>query len=64
VGEASAADCRAGEEKPQTRGASTPTAQRPLPGILLHLDGSSPAWFQDQRRYDLLVILDDATSEI
>ena len=39
-------------------------ARRPLPGMLLHLDGSSHAWFQDQRRYDLLVILDDATSEI
>src|ERR1700687_2819495 len=39
-------------------------ARRPLPGMLLHLDGSSHAWFQDDRRYDLLVILDDATSEI
>jgi transposase len=39
-------------------------ARRPLPGMLLHLDGSSHAWFQDERRYDLLVILDDATSEI
>ena len=38
--------------------------RRPLPGMLLHLDGSSHAWFQDHRRYDLLVILDDATSEI
>ena len=38
--------------------------RRPLPGMLLHLDGSSHAWFQDERRYDLLVILDDATSEI
>jgi transposase len=38
--------------------------RRPLPGMLLHLDGSSHAWFQDDRRYDLLVILDDATSEI
>ena len=38
--------------------------RRPLPGMLLHLDGSSHAWFQDQRKYDLLVILDDATSEI
>ncbi len=32
--------------------------------MLLHLDGSSHAWFQDDRRYDLLVILDDATSQI
>jgi len=39
-------------------------ARRPLPGMLLHLDGSSHAWFQDDRRYDLLVVLDDATSEI
>src|ERR1700726_405518 len=38
--------------------------RRPLPGMLLHLDGSSHAWFQDDRRYDLLVILDDATSEV
>jgi len=38
--------------------------RRPLPGMLLHLDGSSHAWFQDHRKYDLLVILDDATSEI
>jgi len=28
------------------------------------LDGSSHAWFQDDHRYDLLVILDDAASEI
>ena len=38
--------------------------RRPLPGMLLHLDGSSHAWFADSRRYDLLVVLDDATSEI
>jgi transposase len=38
--------------------------RRPLPGMLLHLDGSTHAWFGDPRRYDLLVLLDDATSEI
>ena len=38
--------------------------RRPLPGMLLHLDGSEHRWFQDQRWYDLIVILDDATSEI
>jgi len=38
--------------------------RRPLPGMLLHLDGSDHRWFQDERRHDLLVILDDATSEI
>ena len=39
-------------------------ARRPLPGMLLHIDGSRHQWFQDQRWYDLIVILDDATSEI
>jgi transposase len=38
--------------------------RRPLPGILLHIDGSEHRWFHDDRWYDLLVILDDATSEI
>ena len=38
--------------------------RRPLPGMLLHLDGSQHRWFQDERWYDLIVILDDATSEI
>jgi len=35
-----------------------------LPGMMLHIDGSHHQWFQDGRWYDLLVILDDATSEI
>lgn len=39
-------------------------ARRPLPGMLLHLDGSRHRWFSDDRWHDLLVILDDATSEI
>ena len=38
--------------------------RRPLPGMLLHIDGSKHRWFQDDRFYDLIVILDDATSEI
>jgi transposase len=38
--------------------------RRPLPGMLLHIDGSHHRWFQDERWYDLIVILDDATSEI
>jgi len=38
--------------------------RRPLPGMLLHIDGSQHRWFQDQRYYDLIVILDDATNEI
>ena len=38
--------------------------RRPIPGMLLHIDGSQHRWFQDQRQLDLIVILDDATSEI
>ena len=38
--------------------------RRPMPGMLLHIDGSKHRWFSDDRYYDLLVILDDATSAI
>jgi transposase len=38
--------------------------RRPLPGMLLHIDASQHRWFCDERWYDLLVIMDDATSEI
>jgi len=38
--------------------------RRPLPGMMLHIDGSQHRWFNDDRWYDLLVIMDDATSEI
>jgi transposase len=38
--------------------------RRPLPGMLLHIDGSRHQWFQDERWYDRIVILDDATNEI
>jgi transposase len=38
--------------------------RRPIPGMLLHIDGSQHRWFQDERQCDLIVILDDATSEI
>jgi len=31
---------------------------------MLHIDGSYHQWFQDERLHDLIVILDDATSEI
>jgi hypothetical protein len=32
--------------------------------MLLHIDGSKHRWLNDDRWYDLIVILDDATSEI
>src|SRR5690348_7561392 len=38
--------------------------RRPLPGMLLHIDGSTHRWLNDDRWYDLIVILDDATGEI
>ena len=38
--------------------------RRPLPGMLLHIDASQHQWFCDHRWYDLVVILDDATSEV
>jgi hypothetical protein len=38
--------------------------RRPMPGMLLHIDGSKHRWFSDERWHDLIVILDDATSEI
>jgi hypothetical protein len=38
--------------------------RRPMVGMLLHIDGSKHQWFNDERWYDLIVILDDATTEI
>ena len=38
--------------------------RRALPGMMLHIDGSDHRWFGDDRRPELIVILDDATSEI
>ena len=38
--------------------------RRPMTGMMLHIDGSKHQWFGDNRWHDLIVILDDATSEI
>lgn len=39
--------------------------RRPMAGMLVHLDGSTHAWFgSDHPNCDLLVMLDDATSEV
>ncbi len=38
--------------------------RRPLPGMLLHQDGSRHAWIEGLPAMDLIVTLDDATSEI
>ena len=36
--------------------------RRALPGMMIHQDGSTHAWVPDQQ-WDLIVTLDDATSE-
>lgn len=38
--------------------------RRPLPGMMLHVDGSTHAWLGGSARQDLIAILDDATSEV
>jgi len=38
--------------------------RRPLPGMLLHQDGSRHVWIEGLPAMDLIVTLDDATSEI
>ena len=38
--------------------------RRPLPGMMVHQDGSRHAWLADQPALDLIVTLDDATSEV
>ena len=38
--------------------------RRPRPGMLLDIDGSKHRWFQDDRYYDFIVVLDDGTSDI
>jgi transposase len=38
--------------------------RRPMTGMLLHIDGSKHRWLNDNRWHDLIVILDDANSEI
>jgi transposase len=38
--------------------------RRPLTGMLLHIDGSKHRWLNDDRWHDLIVILDDANTEI
>lgn len=38
--------------------------RRPLRGLLLHQDGSRHAWLEGQAALDLIVTMDDATSEL
>jgi transposase len=52
------------KRQPRRGGHRKRRARRPLPGMLLHIDASQHQWFSDERWHDLIVILDDATSEI
>lgn len=38
--------------------------RRPLAGMLLHIDASQHRWLGGEQWYDLIVVLDDATSEV
>jgi transposase len=38
--------------------------RRPMTGMLLHIDASSHRWLGGEQWHDLIVVLDDATSEI
>lgn len=38
--------------------------RRPMVGMMLHIDGSKHQWFKDNRWHDLIVIMDDANSQI
>ncbi len=52
------------KRQPRRGGHRKRRIRRPLTGMLLHIDASQHQWFCDERWYDLIVILDDATSEI
>lgn len=52
-------------EKAKRRGAHRRKRERrPLPGMMLHQDGSRHVWLEGCPALDLIVTLDDATSEI
>src|SRR5712664_432610 len=38
--------------------------RRPMRGMLLHIDGSTHRWLGGEQWHDLIVVLDDATSEV
>jgi len=38
--------------------------RRPIPGMMLHIDASKHQWLGDDSWFDLIVIMDDATSEV
>ncbi len=64
LGEAGAAGSGAGGAGTQARGASQAASAAAVAGDAVAHRRQPAPWFQDERWYDLIVILDDATSEI
>src|ERR1700716_2387576 len=52
------------EKAPKASAHRKKRPRRPLPGMLLHQDGSRHPWIEGLPAMDLIVTLDDATSEI
>jgi transposase len=52
------------KRQPRRGGHRKRRVRRPLPGMLIHIDASQHQWFMDERWFDLIVLLDDATSRI
>jgi len=63
VGEDGAANSRTGKASYEA-GITSQAAAPAVPGMMLDIDGSEHRWFGDERYYELIVIMDDATSEI
>src|SRR2546427_473944 len=42
----------------------SPRQLRPMRGMLLHIDGSTHRWLGGEQWHDLIVVLDDASSEV
>ena len=64
MGEAGLTSSRPGEAQGQAGRASQAARAASTTGDDAAHRGSDHQWFQDERRHDLIVILDDATSEI
>jgi len=64
VGEEGVARGGISGEGSQARSASKETRAPTDSGMLLHIDASKHQWFQDERWHDLIVILDDVTSQV
>ena len=65
MGEDGPADGGLVQRAPKRGGHRKARPRRPLPGMLLHIDGSSHRWIPGLGRdVDMIVVFDDATSEV